>query len=153
MKNIIALRFCLALMSSGILAFLSQIAVFIYTRWVSAPIPAGEIIGLSAVSISAVLGFIWFFILLIVYFIKSSPSLVTQLKSNIELSNIDFGDLKSNLYWWGVIPSVIALVVSTILVFCPICTSNVLQFLGYGGGLPMCQLSGCLLYTSDAADE
>ena len=132
------LRFGLALLSSGVLSFLSQIAVFVYTRSINAPIPAGEILGLSAGTFSVVLGFIWALTIFTLIIINNGWSVFSHLKSNDDLSTIDFGNLSRNLLYWGFLPLFAVIGVSIALVFCSPCTAKVLNFLGYGGGLDVC---------------
>ena len=135
-KKIIALRVGLALVSSGILAFLSQIAVFVYTRSLNAPIPAGEIIGLSGTAVGLILGLVWAAALLFLLLIRNGWSLFSHLNTHDDLSALEPRYLSRGvLFWWGVLPILGAITFSIFLVFCTSCTAKMLNILGYGGGI------------------
>lgn len=55
----LAVRAVFAVVATGVIGYLSQVVVFFYTRSMSAPIPAGEIVGLHPFAAGAVVSSIW----------------------------------------------------------------------------------------------
>lgn len=140
-RYLLAARVGIALISSGILAYSSQIAVFIYTRVANAPIPAGEIIGFSFTASSAVLSALWFgvFLVLALFQARKEPSDATREIDGDDSVDPAIPQVRLRENCWDQIRRHlrgiwIALALAFFLMLCPPVTAKLLGFLGYGGG-------------------
>ena len=135
---LISLRLLIAFLSSGIVTLFTQVAVFIYTRSEKAAIPVGEIVGLSSKSAGTALGVIWFLVMLCFF---TFSLLRSVFRSNVEgplFPELSSSEARKSILFFSVVPTVAAIAVVIALMFCSTCTANVLRFLGYGGGDPVC---------------
>ena len=143
-------RLLLAFFSSSVLALLAQLAVFRYTRFEEAPIPAGAIIGPSAGTFSIVIGSLWFAVITALMLIGGSKFLFSLILTKPTIRNSDlleyFLSIRSYAKW-GMIPTVVAIAIALIAIFSPSLTERTLKFLGYGGGMWVCYID------SDSVDS
>ncbi len=116
-----------AVLTSGVLAFATQIAVFVYMRAAGFSFPIGEVVGLNRSAVGLVVGLIWLVAIAIAIAISSVRNRNRQPEQMLPKATI----------WWLGLPLALTILAPLPFIVSPNLTGSALRLIGHGGCMPV----------------